>query len=104
MQYEDFLGQYMAIREKEVAALNKALQEFPNREWEWNSDETPKIIASPHKYDGSDTFNVVKVKMPVTSDCGIFIQSLYDFDTIEVGSLEVAFGNITNILDNLPWI
>lgn len=102
MEHEDYLSQYMSIKDKEVAAINDALQRLPNNEWQWKWDAAPRVTASPHKWDGSDQVNVVKVKYPVSSDCGIFIQSDYDFETIEVGSLEVAFGDITAILDNMP--
>lgn len=104
MIHEDFLGRYMAVKDMEVAALNSALRGLANGEWHWTKDEAPRVTASPRKWDGTDQANVVMIKFPVSSDCGIFIQSDYDFETIEVGALEVAFSDISTILDNLPDI
>lgn len=102
MKHENFLKEYEEVRGKEVAALNAALVNFPSQKYLWNNDDKPIVTASPHQWESQDQALVAMVKMPVTQHDGIIIQSRYDFDAYTVGYDDIAFGDITEILNSLP--
>ena len=53
MKHEDFLGQYMAIRDKEVSTINKVLTE--NFNGEYHFEEHPYVTAVMPNQDRKQT-------------------------------------------------
>lgn len=105
MKHEDFLGQYMTIRDKEVDTINKVLSE--NFNGEYHFEEHPYVMATIPNTDSKLSSKVMAVKAPISMDCGILVlpedyaECGYD-DPIEIGYADIAFGDIDGILDNLP--
>ena len=105
MQHEDFLGQYMTIKKKEVAAINKVLVEYFGGEYHF--EEHPYVTATIPNIDSPQSAKVMAVKAPVSLDKGILVMPEaytewgYD-DPIEIGYGDIAFADIDGILDNIP--
>ena len=102
MKHEDYLGQYMAIRDKEVSTINKVLTE--NFNGEYHFEEHPYVTAVMPNQDEPIKAKVMVVKSPISLDCGIFVIPNYyvDDDPIEIGYGDISFDDIDSILDDLP--
>jgi len=97
MQHEDFLGQYMTIKKKEVAAINKVLVEYFGGEYHF--EEHPYITATIPNIDSPQSAKVMAVKAPVSLDKGILVlPEAY----AGWGYGDIAFADIDGILDNIP--
>lgn len=103
MRHEDFTSQYMQIKQKEVETLNDVLEEHFNSEYRFNNGGI-YIEATIPKTSTQVQARLLEVKAPVTSDGGIFVKPVdyVDEDYIETGYLNIAYGDIDYILDNLP--
>jgi hypothetical protein len=101
MTHEDYFQQYVAIREKEVRALNETMRNRLDREFHWAAD-FPYGTADLSNCDGLLEAKVMAVKFPVTPHSGILIMPDEDPEYYEVGYTDLLFGDIDAILDALP--
>lgn len=102
MKHEDFTTQYMHIRDKEVDTLNTAIASHFNGEYHFNDDIY--VEATMPNTSTQVQAKLFEVKVPVTSNCGLFVrpEDYVDDDYIEIGYLNIGYGDIDYILDNLP--
>ena len=103
MRHKDFISQYMQIKQKEVETLNAVLEEHFNSEYRFNNGGI-YIEATIPKTSTPVQARLLEVKAPVTCDGGIFVKPVdyVDEDYIETGYLNIAYGDIDYILDNMP--
>lgn len=101
MTHEDYFQQYVAIREKEVRALNETMRNRLDREFHWAAD-FPYGTADLSNCDVLLESKVMAVKFPVTPHSGILIMPDEDPEYYEVGYTDLLFGDIDAILDALP--
>lgn len=104
MKHEDFIKEYMDIKKKEVKAINEALKNLPAGTFTFKRGDGPYVNCYTHGADEPSQSEVVKVTFPVSDDCGILVRPTYDNEVYEVGALNVAFGDINTILDNMPEV
>lgn len=94
-----FTEKYMALKDEETQTLNRILKMMPRKEYSFDEDGGFSVDCyindSPHRC------NVAKVVYPVSSDGGIFVESEY-VELSEIGSLDMGFGEISSIIENLP--
>lgn len=101
MTHKDYYQQYVAIREKEVRALNETMRNRIDKEFHWAAD-FPYVKADLSNCDGHLEAKVMAVKYPITPHSGILIMLDEDHEYYEVGYTDLLFGDIDAILDALP--
>lgn len=91
----------MDIKEEEKNALNEKLKLFPNQQYTNDDEDDPITGVDCWVNDEPQHLDVMRVKYPVPDDCGIFLEDEGGC-TYEVGARSLNFGEITNIMDNIP--
>lgn len=101
MTCDDILEQYNNIRQKEVNVLNMFLVQQDNKKCYWHTDQ-PLVVTSLSNCSGHLDAKVVSIKYPITPYRGILIVPVDDNEYYEVGYRNLQYGDLFEIISNLP--